>query len=306
MRAGACHFTITALSAFIFLFASASAADSDKLAKARAEAEVYAQRSLEARKKPPRKLSASEQKADQMMDQANGIISASENPTQIMPAVRLYQEAVKVAPGYDKAWWGLAMALWGKAMLMPKESKQEKQAVFAVLAQAEDACNQALKIDPNSPGGNYWLSNIMLTESSLKNIVQQAVILPEILRLNDKVAAVDPYFENGAIFRTFAIVLITVPDWLCKSIGYEPEIVIPYLDKAIELEPKYFANYVYRALVYHKLNDRQSNEKALKDLEYVLAHDPEALKGYGRENRDQQRDARAFWTEITGKEYPAR
>jgi tetratricopeptide (TPR) repeat protein len=286
--------------------ASARAADPDKIAKARAEAEVYAQRSLEAAKRPPKKLSEPEQKAEDMMDRANAIISESENPTQIMPAVRLYQEAVKTAPGYDKAWWGLAMALWGKAMLMPRESREEKSAVFAVLAQARDACNQALKIDPNSAGGNYWLSNIMLTESSLKNIVQQAVILPEVFKLNDKVAAVDPYFEHGAIFRSFAIVLVTVPEWLSKSVGYEPEVIIPYLDKAIELEPKYFANYVYRAQVYHKLNDRPSNEKALKDLDYVLVHDPDALKGYGRENRAQQRDARAFWNQMTGRDYPAR
>lgn len=290
----------------IFFCASVLGAAPDSVEKARAEAEVYAQRSLDARKKSPPRLTPAEQKAEELMDQANAVISESENPAQVQPAIRLYQEAVKVAPGYDKAWWGLAMALWGKAMLMPNQTKQEKQAVFAVLAQAKDACNKALKIDPKSPGANYWLSNIMLTESSLKNIVQQAVILPEIFRLNDKVAAVDPYFENGAIFRSFAIVLITVPEWLSKSVGYEPEVVIPYLDKAIELEPKYFANYVYRALVYHKLNDRQSNQNALKDLEYVITHDPDALKGYGRENRTQQRDARALWTEITGKDYPAR
>jgi hypothetical protein len=290
----------------ILVCGSAWAADADKIQKARAEAEVYAQRSLEYRKKPARKLTPEEQKAEQMMDKANGIIMDAENPTQILPAVRLYQDATKLAPNYDKAWWGLAMALWGKAALMPNSTREEKQAVFSVLNQAKDACNQALKADPKSPGGNYWLSNILLTEGSLKNIVQQTVILPEVFRLNDKVAAVDPYFENGAIFRSFAVVIVTVPEWLSKSVGYEPELVIPYLDKGVELAPDYFANYVYRAMVWHKINDKPSNDQALKDLVFVLTHNPDAVKEFSRENHAQQRDAKALWTEITGRQYPER
>jgi len=278
----------------------------NKMAAAKARAELYAQKSLEYRKQAPRQLTPSEFKAEQLMAQAGRIIPGCESPEQTEPAIKLYRDAVKTAPGYDQAWWGLAMALWAKATLMTQEPKPDKQAARAVLQQARQACEAALKINPMSPGGNYWLSNVILTEAGLKNIVQQAFLLPEIFKLTDKVAEVDPFFDYGAVFRTYATVLVAVPGWLSRSLGFEPQIILPYLDKSIELEPDCFVNYISRADVYLKVGGPANRDLALKDLEYVITRSPDSLPGYEADNRARQKAAAKTWRQITGRDFPAR
>jgi len=284
----------------------ALAKDDPKIDQARKEAEIYAQRSLEARKKPERKLSAEEAEAEEVIKKAEVLIAEADCIKDEDEVIKLYQDAAKIAPGYDKSWWGLGMALWAKTNYLPKSTKEEKAEMLKILAQAKQACQKALEIDPMSPGANYWLSNILLTEASLGNWVKGAIILPTIFKLSDKVAAVDPYYEHGAVFRTYAIVLTTVPTWLAARFGFTPEIILPYLDKAIELEPDYFANYLVRTGIYREIGGEENKQKALQDLDYVLRHDPNALEGYQAENRKQQKDARNIWKQITGKNYPDR
>jgi len=290
---------------FLALF-SFSVFGSTSIEEARARAEEYAKKSLEARKKPPRKLSPAEQKAEELTRKADVIIAQAETPKQVDPAIKLYQKATQTAPRYDKAWWGLGMSIWTKAVLMPQKTRQEKKEVLKLLAQAKEACNKALEIDPMSPGANYWLSNILLTEAGLRSIIRGAFILPKVFELSDKVAQVDPYYGHGAIFRTYGIVLMVVPDWLSRRFGYTPESILPYLDKAIELEPNCFANYLVRAGIYLKLGGKENKEKALKDLEYVITHNPDLLEGYQADNRRRQKEAKQLWKQITGKEYPQR
>jgi len=279
---------------------------SENIEEARARAEEYARKSLEARKKPPRELSPQEQKAEELIKQADVIIAQAETPEQVEPAIKLYQQAIQTAPNYDKAWWGLGMSQWTKAVLMPQQNRKEKQAVLKLLEDAEKSCKKALEIDPMSPGANYWLSNIFLSQAGLKGMIRGAFILPRVFKLSDKVAEVDPYYGHGAIFRTYGIVLMVVPDWLSRRFGYTPEIILPYLDKAIKLEPNCFANYLVRAGIYLKLGGEENKEKALKDLDYVLTHNPELLEGYQADNRRRQKEARQIWKQITGKEYPQR
>ena len=240
------------------------------------------------------------------MDKADDYIDGAETPAQVDPAVKLYTEATSLAPDWDKSWWGLAMSYWAKAYLMPHETKAQKEPAFALLSEARKCCARALAIDPMSVGGNYWLANIILTEGGMKNVVQETIILPEVFKLTDKVAEVDPYFQYGAVFRTYVVVIVAVPTWLTSSLGYQPAIILPYIDKGIEMEPNCFVNYISRVSIYQKLGDPESRNKALKDLEYVLTHNPDALRHWEVNNRMRQKEARKVWKEITGREYPAR
>lgn len=282
------------------------AQEDERIEKAKAEAEVYAQRSLEARKKPPRKLSTEEEQAALVIKKAEALNAEADCVKDEDEAIALYRQAVRIAPNYDQSWSGLGMALWNRTNFMPRSTKEEKAELQKVLSEAKQACQKALEIDPMSPGGNYWLSNILLTEARMGNWLKGAVILPTIFKLTDKVATVDPYYEHGAVFRTYAIVLTTVPTWLSARFGFTPEIILPYLDKGIELSPDYFGNYTTRAGVYLKVGNDPDKQKALKDLEFVLTHDPDKLEGYQADNRARQKEARQTWKQTTGKDYPAR
>jgi hypothetical protein len=294
--------------AFVFLSLAMPclASGPDKIARAREEAEQYAKKSEAYRQRPARKLTQAELKAEELFAKAEEMMALAETPAEVEPALKLCREATRLASGYDKSWWELAKALCIQAMLMPQNTTEQKQAAAALLSQAREACDTALHLDPMSLGGNYWLSNILLADAGLKNPVRQVFLLPEIFRLTDKVAELDPYFEYGGVFRTYATVLSVVPLWLSKSVGYEPEIILPYLDKAIALYPDCFVNYISRSEVYLKIGDPQSRNLALKDLEYVLTHDPDSLKGYEADNRSRKKAARAAWKQITGKDFPQR
>ncbi len=290
----------------VLLAGVAFAAEVTKIEQARQEAETYAQRSLAYRSKPARKLTAGEQKAEDTIKQAEALNAEADCAKDEDEAILLYRQAVKTAPNYAKSWSGLGMALWNRTNFMPRSSKEEKAELQKVLSEAKQACQKAIALDPKSVAGNYWLSNIIITEASLGNWLKGAVVLPSIFKLTDQVAAVDPYYENGAVFRTYAIVLATVPTWLSARFGYSPEIILPYLDKGIELAPNYFGNYTCRAGVYLKIGDSANKQKALQDLEFVLTHDPDKLNGYQADNRRQQKQAAQTWKQITGKNFPAR
>ncbi len=292
--------------AWVLCSSALFAAEDPKVVNARAEAEVYAQRSLEARKKPPRKLSTEEEQAALVIKQAEALNAQADCVKDEDEALALFREAAKVAPNYDRAWSGLGMALWNRTNFMPRDTKEQKAEMEKVLAEGKQACQKAIALDPNSVAGNYWLSNIILTEASLGSWLKGAVVLPEVFKLTDQVAAVDPYYEYGAVFRTYAVVVSTVPVWLSARLGYSPEIILPYLDKGIEMEPNYFGNYTTRAGVYLKLGDEPNKQKALSDLEFVLTHDPDKLAGSQSDNRRLQKEAGQTWKQITGKNYPAR
>jgi len=298
-------FSLSSLAGGILCFSIyAFSQTNEKIEQAKKEAEIYAQRSLEYRKKPARKLTPEEEKAEALIKKAEALLAESESARDFDAVIELYKQASQIAPGYDKAWWGLAMALWSKTNYMPKDTREGKAQALKILEQAKQACNKALEIDPMSPGANYWLSNILLTEAGMGNWLKGAVVIPTIFKLTDKVAEVDPYYENGAVFRTYAVVLTTVPSWLSARFGFTPEIILPYLDKAIELFPYYFANYNIRAGILLKIGGEQNKQKALQDMEFVLTHNPDALPGHQAENRREQKQARKIWLSVTGKNFP--
>jgi len=271
---------------------------------ARDRAARLAQKSIELRKQPPRRLSAQEQEAQALITKAKDLTATVETSNDVDQVIKLFTEATAIAPDYDQAWFGLASALCIRSFYMPAESKAEKAAVLENLAQAKSACNHALELNPQSPGANYWMSFILITESNYKNPALALLRIPQILSYSDQVEQVDPYYEYGAIYRTYGMVLAVIPDWMATAIGSGPETILPYLDQAILMEPNCFSNYTVRAFIYNKMGGPENKQKALNELEYVLGRSPDALAGYQADNRRRQKEARILWKMFTGKEYP--
>ena len=258
---------------------------------------------MELRKQPPRKLTPAEQNAQVLIKRAEDLSAAVENASDFNKVIALYQEATKTAPNYDEAWFGLASAFCIRSFYMPHESPAEKAAVLENLAQAKAACNHALELNPQSPGANYWMSFILITETNYRNPALALLRIPQILSYSDKVESVDPYYEYGAIYRTYGMAISVMPDWMSKAAGYSPAQILPYVDQAIAMEPNCFSNRTVRAFMLNKLGEK---DQALADLEYVLTREPDSLPSYQADNRLRQKDARELWTYFTGKQYPAR
>jgi len=272
-------------------------------AKARQEAEMYAKRSDDYRSRPARALSAEGTQAKKIMEQAGALLGEADTEAKIAAAAGLYQQATGLAPKWDETWSGLGNAVFLQGLIIPLQEKGTKPKKLALYGQARESCNRAVALNPQSPGGNLCLANVLLAEGEVKGIWASAMVLPEVFKLSDEVAKVDPYYDDGAIFRTFGVVIYVVPTWIVRRFGFSPELLVPYLDQAIARQPQRFINYVVRAALYSRLDKKT---RALDDLQFVLTHDPNALPGFQQENRKQQKEALMHWKKIAGQDYPRR
>ena len=271
--------------------------------KARQEAEMYSKRSDDYRNRPARALSAEEAQARKIMDEAAALLGEADTEAKTAQAAGMFKQATELAPKYDETWSGLGNALFLQGLIIPLDEKGAKPKKLALYGQARAACNKAVGLNPQSPGANVCLANVLLAEGEVKGIWASAFVLPEVFKLSDKVAAKDPYYDDGAIFRTFGVVVYVVPTWIVRRFGFSPELILPYLDKALERQPNRLLNYMVRSGILSKLGQK---DRALADLQYVLTHDPNALPGSQQENRKQQKEALGHWKKIAGKEYPGR
>jgi len=174
------------------------------------------------------------------MDKADDYIDGAETPAQVDPAVKLYTEANLAGAGLGQIVVGPGHVLLGQGYLMPHETKAQKEPAFALLSEARKCCARALRDRPDERGRQLLAGQYYLTEGGMKNVVQETIIPARGFKLTDKVAEVDPYFQYGAVFRTYVVVIVAVPTWLTSSLGYQPAIILPYIDKGIEMEPNCF------------------------------------------------------------------
>ncbi len=263
-----------------------------------------AQQSIELRKQPPLRLTGTEQEAQAFITKAKDLAAKVETSKDVDQVIKLFSEATALSPDYDQAWFGLGAAYCLRTFYMPQKTKEEKAQALEYLGRAKSACNRALALNPDCPGANYWMSNILITEANLRNIAVALFRLPEILRYSQKVEEVDPYYEYGAIYRTYGMSLALMPDWMTSSLGAGPEVILPYVDQAILMEPNCFSNHNVRAFILNKMGGKENKQKALSELEYSLGHSPDSLAGYQADNLLRQKEARILWKMFTGKEYP--
>jgi len=96
---------------------------------------------------------------------------------------------------------------------------------------------------------------------------------------------------------------VRIPTFITRQFGFTSEYIAEDLQANIERWPNYFDNYNYLARVNMWGNDKAN---ALKQLEFVLSHDPGIMPEEKAENKRQQEFARKMWKEWTGKEYPGK
>jgi tetratricopeptide (TPR) repeat protein len=96
-------------------------------------------------------------------------------------------------------------------------------------------------------------------------------------------------------------VVIRTPAIVIRIVGEDPEQIFGALEEAIQAEPRFIDNYVYRAEFYRHMG---KEGEALESLNRALKMDPEAFPEELAYNRYAQRKARGMWKEWTGRDYP--
>jgi TolB-like protein/Flp pilus assembly protein TadD len=178
----------------------------------------------------------------------------------LVQAATHFQEAVARDPGYVEAWAAL-----GETYVLQAAYQVEPRGGAAPLARAEDAIDRALTLDPES--GMAWAAQGLLLE--LRGDLEQArQALQRAIELN-------PSYANAYLWY--------------GTLQLDREARLPYLEKALELDPR---SAVVAANVADTLLDLGYEARAMEMFSRIVEADPLYPMAYmlaGRINEERGR-----------------
>lgn len=238
--------------------------------------------------------------ADALVAKAKKIFSQKNDVPTADKAIVLCLQAVKQCPEQINGFVLLSQLYWERGDWLPRNQKTARMNLFK---KGEAAADKALAIDPNNGKALYWKTTNMAAIADMEGWTKSLWMFKTLRQNMLRVDELEPHYDYGATSRFWCEVLARVPLFLAGRFGFEPADVVAELEKEIVREPRYFANYVYAARVYWKLEQK---EKALSHLEYVLKNNPNIMPSELGPNTKQKQIAAQLWKEYTGKTYPGR
>lgn len=217
-------------------------------------------------------------------------------------AIEELQKAAALDPDNPEILVELADECFQRGDQMPQGTKAERDARRAYFQKGYAKAQQALKLRETA-GAHYWMAVNLAAENEDSGIFAQARIFPELNRHAKWIEEHDRDYRYGAIARFWSGVFTHVPGIVVKMVGEHPDRIFAALQEAIQAEPRFVDNYVYKALFYRHMG---KPEEALDALAAGLKVAPDAFPGERAYNRYAQRKSRELWKEWTGKTYPDR
>ena len=241
--------------------------------------------------------------AQALYQQAKDLLHERLDDAALREAIGLLEKAAQLDPKNEAVWIELAWRYWMAGDALPKKTAAQKEARLQLFEKGMATGEKAKAQNPKSVGGLYWYTVNMASGGEMRGVLSSLSMGGTLFGNMGRVDRRDPYFLYGATRRFGSELFVRIPAFLSRQFGFTPEFIIEDLQTNIERWPNYFDNYNYLARVYWWAEDKPS---ALKQVEYVLSHDPGAMPEEKAENRRQQEFARKMWKEWTGKDYPGR
>jgi len=239
--------------------------------------------------------------AQKLIDQAWTVSRSDSNPEVYRQAIDFLEQANRLDPNNHTILTEYARQCWNYGNSLPKQTKAQQEKVVASYLKGLAAAEQSLKLKETA-GNHYWLAVNKATSLEFSSIFSQAAAFPGLYSHSQKVKEIDRDYYYGAGGRFWTELLCRIPKKVVEIVGWDVQEAVDEIDHAIKVEPRYLDNYVYKArFMYTYFGDK---EEALKLLTYALAMDPGCFPDEVVANRVAQREGRALWKKITGKEYP--
>lgn len=124
---------------------------------------------------------------------------------------------------------------------------------------------EGVRIDENSVEANFWLAVNHGAFGQEKGIMQSLTLVNPIKELAEKVIELDGTYFYGGAYRVLGRLYNKAPGFPF-SIGNNKK-AIEYLEKAVELGPKFYLNRLFLAEAY--ISERKK-EKAREQLEWIV------------------------------------
>jgi tetratricopeptide (TPR) repeat protein len=240
--------------------------------------------------------------AQKLIDQAWDQEKIDSNAKIFKACIDLLEKANKLDPNNDLILTELARYYWEYGDKSPKETADQKKFLEANYAKGQAYAEQSVKLKETVAGKYWWCTN-RASGLEFSSIFAQAAAFPALKKTSDWVTDHDADYFYGAPGRLWSEILCRVPPVVVKMVGWNVQEAIDQINAAIKVAPGYLDNYLYKARFYHVYF--KDDKTALELMDYELKQDVNTvLPTEVTRNKVSQRDAKALWKKITGKDYP--
>jgi tetratricopeptide (TPR) repeat protein len=241
--------------------------------------------------------------ADGLYREAVALLQKDLSNETLAKALALLERAAAQDPGREEVWIEISWRAWMLGDDLPKGAGEDKKKRLAYFDKGMAAGKKAIELNPKSVGGLYWYSVNMAAGGEMKGVLSSLTMAGELFSNISRVDRRDPYYLYGATRRFGSEIFVRIPPFLSEQFGFKPAYLEEDLLANIEKWPHYFDNYLYLAHVYVW---NKTPDKALDMLDFILKSPPEIMPEERAENARTQLQARKYWKEITGKDWPER
>ena len=249
-----------------------------------------------------RKIVCKNPEAQKLMDQVFNILVKDASANAYKQVIPIAEKATTVEPDNDQIWVELSGDYWAYGDSLPKNTDAEKKIRQGWFEKGIAAAKKAIAIRETA-GGHCWLAINLAARGEMIGIMKSIPIFPKLMKESEAADKLDPDYAHGGTARLWSEVIARVPDIAIKAVGMKPEDSIEDIQAQIKKYPLYFDNYNYMARYMMRLKKK---DEALKNLEFVLSHDPKSVPDPNLVsiNVEAQNNAKKLWKLYTGKDYP--
>ena len=210
---------------------------------------------------------------------------------QAKRAITLYEKILAGEPESEEYLVKLSYAYYWLGNRLELEA-QSKRTRLEAYRKSIEAAREAVRVNPESLGGNYWLVISQGRYTQVHGILGGTFSLGDNIRGMQVVTGNNPNYYSGGVDRYWGRVVFEFPKIVKKVVDFKYEDALYLSQRSLAIEPKFFTTRLYMAETYLKLGQE---EKAREQLTWLLTTSPGILPAAEAENRLEQELARRIW-----------
>lgn len=207
--------------------------------------------------------------------------------------IQVCEKILEQAPNSEEYWVNLSYAYFWLGDRLAVEKVQKKELLDAY-EKSINAAKEAIRVNPDSVGGNFWMTVSQGRYTLVKGILGGSFSLGSSVLGMMVVTRDNTNFYFGGVYRYWGRFVFEIPKIARRIIDFKLEESVYFLKKALAVAPNFFMNHVYMAETHLAMGQK---DLAREELAWVLKTKPGILPLAEPENRLEQDRARLIWKE---------
>jgi len=198
------------------------------------------------------------------MARADQLYASRDSADNLKQLVLLMEQSTASDPSNYEAWWRLARARYYAADREKDQAKKTKLFLSGV-----DAAKKAIALDDKRVEGHFWYAATEGEYADLKGALQSLGLVKTIRHEFESALAINPSYENGAIFSALGQIDLNLP----RLLGGNEKRGIERLEAGLKVGPNNAELKVTLAEVYIKKGRKDEAKQLVESV--IKTNDPE-------------------------------